>query len=57
MLEMEETAKKTKKKVRPMRYQVVASAREEMVRQLIGKQVGNWANIAVFEKYRDRQQR
>ena len=56
MSEMEETAEKTKWRVRPTRYQVAASAREEMAWQLIGKRAGNWPNIAVFEKHRGGQQ-
>ena len=36
---------------------MAALVEEEMARQFIGKQASNWANIAVFEKYRGGQQR
>ena len=42
--------------MRRIRYQVAVSARERMAWQLIGKQIGCLANIAVFEKYRGGQQ-
>ena len=35
---------------------MAVSAKEEMAQQFIGKQAGNWANIAVFEKYKGGQQ-